>query len=537
MDSHLEEATLRQSWIQFESLYLDLRQAETGKQVRDILALTRFVSGEDCLLHYAATQGERWTLEYLIDYMNVRDINLDIEDSQHRTALEFAIGAGQKGAVELLLDSGASIQRWNSSDQQPLHYAIQVSSSDICMVLLQHGANVNAPLPQTRHTYCSSIAITMERLARTQAKQERDDLARIFEVLLTYGAVITQSSGDTEPTRLDFLQSWYEWDPLSFHPSHYLRSDFHPLCWFSREYCPGRECTSLAAFVFCHTPGSGLAELLVQTTDVEKYGHDLLHAILSPCARRITTEADSAIYELFQELLKRMGAQGVVPREDQFILQRIPGQAPDREKLHLVEIAHQWGLITVSESREFLRKLSPLDGDFGLQLAELLLARQQLAPSQTWIDLMGHYYTASGMFRRSSVSSITSASHHEVRSRTMATLGFGSEGPSELDDHILRNAVHVWTKRLLGGETFGHTVSAQQRVFGVAQLRGLFSLPELPVSSGMIMEMFPHINQQLRLEGSSTTPGDSAYYSSPGTTFGDLPDAGVQAVSQDQSLH
>jgi len=295
MDSHLEEATLRQSWIQFESLYLDLRQAETGKQVRDILALTRFVSGEDCLLHYAATQGERWTLEYLIDYMNVRDINLDIEDSQHRTALEFAIGAGQKGAVELLLDSGASIQRWNSSDQQPLHYAIQVSSSDICMVLLQHGANVNAPLPQTRHTYCSSIAITMERLARTQAKQERDDLARIFEVLLTYGAVITQSSGDTEPTRLDFLQSWYEWDPLSFHPSHYLRSDFHPLCWFSREYCPGRECTSLAAFVFCHTPGSGLAELLVQTTDVEKYGHDLLHAILSPCARRITTEADSVL--------------------------------------------------------------------------------------------------------------------------------------------------------------------------------------------------------------------------------------------------
>ena len=92
----------------FEALYQELQRAATGAEISVILAKTRFVSGEDCIIHYSAAKPDIWTLDYLVDYMNINDYSIDIESSGYLTALEYAIGAGQKNAVELLASTTPS---------------------------------------------------------------------------------------------------------------------------------------------------------------------------------------------------------------------------------------------------------------------------------------------------------------------------------------------------------------------------------------------------------------------------------------------
>ncbi|KAK5168237.1 uncharacterized protein LTR77_006806 [Saxophila tyrrhenica] len=525
--SYLDDHASRHPWLehdastqivdQFEFLYHELRQAETGPEISEILNRTRFVSGEDCILHYTAAKAELWALDYLMDYINIKDISIDLENSRRRTALEYAILAGQKFSVELLLANGASVDRRNSSEQQPLHCAVQSLSPDICVILLEHGANANAPLA-VKQQYRSSLDVTFEQLSKAQMKEERDKLARIFEILLTNGADVADRGSESEVTQLEFLKRWYQQDPRSFQPSHYLRNNFHPLCWISRKLCPVGACGSLASYIFSHTPGSGLARLLIQTVDVENHGDDLLHAMLSPCIQQATTNWDPTTYELFHELLERMHARGVKPRKDPFILHRIWRDAPHHERLLLIESAQRSALATAEESRMVLVELGPEDGNFGLDMAESLMSQPEVVSAQLWNELVVHYYGKSGMFRRS-FSVADEGFHHEIQLKIFTALGLDLQQAAGAEEHVVRSTMHVFTKRLLEGKIPGHNISAQQRVFGVTPLREKYDLPELPVPSSMILEMNSHIHRG-RVDVLSAEQG-SDYYSSPGTTMSD----------------
>jgi hypothetical protein len=525
----------------------DLEEAQTGSQVSEILKTVSFESVQDGLLHIASTKTNSWTLECVIDFMRFNGISVDILDSRHSTALEHAIRAGRRSAVERLIEGGASLHRRNQSDQQPLHFAIMENApAEICDLLLQYGAEVNAPLPTKRHA-SSPIYLTVERLSKVQYEAERDRLCMIFDILLRYGAEIALNDGNEKPTRMSMLGTWLMWDSpntfvrwnqlqRSFRLSHFLRTDFNPMCWFPRDYCPKHECTSFASFIFGHTPESGLAKLLIRTTDLSKFGHDLLYTLLSPCAWRVSASADPSIQDLMDELVERLQHQEALYHSDPNILRHILGRAPEAEKLALIDVAIGRHLVTIGESREVLKLLAQMREEIRLGLAERLLPQLELAPTVLWTDLMTEYFGSVGIFLRNRVNRTNEGPHQILQEKTLTTLGLELQDLPEDDaESIMRCVIHYWTKELLNGKTFGYPLSAQQRVFSAAQIRHRYELPPLPVPGDLVLAMSPHLDHRTRDERVRSDPFLTDFSASPDTMMS--PDEVRMPYDTPQSMH
>ena len=523
-----------------EYMHFALQNAKNGSEIAHILSKATFDGGRDSILHYASSQDESWTLDCIVDFMRVKEIEVDILNTKNRTALETAIEADKKSAVKVLLTGGASLVRRNERQQQPLHFAIlEGGSAEICRVLMQYGADANSPLLQTGQYALTPLYITVERFLSTQDEKARDNLCAVLEELLGFGAQLHAVEDSSTETWMKFLQAWTEWDPpkgttygrqpsRSFRLGHYFRAGQNPLCWFPRQYCSGNECDSLASFIFAHTPNSGLSAMLIESSDMTKYGKDLLYALVAPCEHRHPRGTSPSINELLRRLLVKLDEEEVLYGDHPDLIRRVLVRAPSEEKLDIIETLVQWRVVSVSESREILVRLNDVEISLRMRLAELLLSQLNLAPTELYQDVLSHYFIRT-VFRNRGLAVHARASD-ELKDQVLSRLKL-SPGVVEDADYILVEdanyiilcVIQVLTKSLLvEGQTFGYPLTPEQRVFGAAQLRQIYELPELPVASSLIWPLHSHLQQRYRPDRGTSESGPSESSESPDTRMRDF---------------
>ncbi len=448
----------RSRFHKLETVYSRLQAATGGAEVFGILQELTFDSGQDSVLHLAATKADTWTLDYILDHIRTRGLRPDLVDSQNSTPLELAMKAGHMPAVERLLFAGASLQLRNHSEQTPLHFAIQEGvSAEICELLLNYGANSNSPL-NSRKPNSIPLNLVLDRLSQGQRRTERDRLCAVFDVLLRHGAQFAIDDHQEADKRMRLLRIWLSWDA---------------------------------------------SKLLIHATDLYKHCRSLLRALLSPCHARVEARRGMSLPELVDELLQRMAAQKALNRPEPMILQRIMGTIPESERLCLVEIALQYDIVSEREWKELLQTGGQTSHDAFWKIAECVLTRK--ASSSLWKELMEHHF-GSGMFRRNRPRSNDYDPDRAILQKALGKLGMDVQLPQHQGEHVMQCLVHYLTKELLQGNGFGTPLSDQQRVSGAIQLRQEYHLPPLSVPSDLIKAMSPHLFKN-RGEAPRSAPG------------------------------
>lgn len=100
------------------------------------------------ILHLQARQGKIECLRDALD--NTK--NVDIEDKEGQTPLDYSIQAKNQDNVSLLLQKGADPNHQSHNKSGPLVFAIEKDLTLICRLLLKHGANVNQSFSYNRQT-------------------------------------------------------------------------------------------------------------------------------------------------------------------------------------------------------------------------------------------------------------------------------------------------------------------------------------------------------------------------------------------------
>ena len=100
------------------------------------------------ILHLLACHEKSECLKAALPHVK----NVDIEDKQGQTALDYAIQAKNQTNVSLLLQKGADPNHQTHKKSGPLTFAIKKEFSLICRLLLQHGAKVNQCFFENRRT-------------------------------------------------------------------------------------------------------------------------------------------------------------------------------------------------------------------------------------------------------------------------------------------------------------------------------------------------------------------------------------------------
>jgi ankyrin repeat protein len=90
--------------------------------------------------HRAAEQGNLELLEVLAN----AGADLNAEDSQHQTPLEFAARQNQAGTVKWLVARHAHLRKGGSNRTIPLHWAAAHANTNLITFLLQQGSDINA---------------------------------------------------------------------------------------------------------------------------------------------------------------------------------------------------------------------------------------------------------------------------------------------------------------------------------------------------------------------------------------------------------
>lgn len=94
-------------------------------------------------LHAAAKNGQVALLKTLLT-ADALTSAIEARDFLNMSPLHQAVISGNKDAVELLLNHGASVDAVDLFSQQPLHHAARHGLSDIVQLLLQRGADTRA---------------------------------------------------------------------------------------------------------------------------------------------------------------------------------------------------------------------------------------------------------------------------------------------------------------------------------------------------------------------------------------------------------
>ena len=101
--------------------------------------------------------------------------NVNVISDNGRALLITALYAGQKDVVELLLDIGADVNRFNAFGESPLFVAVYMHRKDIVELLLERGADAN-PI-------CEELRFSPIRVATSFRYWD------IVNVLKTHGAL------------------------------------------------------------------------------------------------------------------------------------------------------------------------------------------------------------------------------------------------------------------------------------------------------------------------------------------------------------
>lgn len=494
----LRSGTLSRQGNQLESVYRRLRTANRNER-DEILDEASFAKNSNSILHFAATREDPWTLHNIVDYLMSRDppISVDIPDIARRTPLEIAIQSDKVVAVGALLRAGASVVRRNENQQQPIHFAIaQLALPEIIRLLLDFEADADSPFPQPGGTVVTPLYMTLERLSAARDEREKDILCLVLQHLIDHGAHMNFVDEEESPL-MKFIRASTELNSthgLSIQtqskPSSllgfYFQADRNPLCWFPSEFCPAHRCESMAAFIFAHTPNSGLPQLLIESTDLERYGTDLMDVLLSPCKMRHSSQDDPSINNLLLMVLQNMNIQGVQRPLQSTLLRKVVRKTLDQKNLEFLEPLLKQDWVSETESRSLLELLNRLDKDrFRLSVAECLLSQLNLDH--------GHIFNAvtTVLFHQ------TPAGFHDITHDDSACEKFQGEvlehlqvSPPMAEERtcIVRCVVHVFTKLMLE-EKFGRFggMSSERTIYIAIRLRERYDLPDVPVARNLLL--------------------------------------------------
>ena len=270
---------------------------------------------------------------------------------------------------------------------------------------------------------------------------------------------------------------------------YFLSADRNPLCWFPKQYCSAHECKLLAAFVFAHTPKSGLPAMLIESSDQMKYGLDLVHVLLKPCTMRYSSAEDPTTNDLLRDLLRKMKDQHVSGYLEPGLLRHVLERTPKKKRLERLEILVSFGRVSETECREALTRLSnEPDDTLQLSLAEPLLV-PLLDPTH---DMPRLYDNSTSYLSNQSSSQIQRSSENQRARETLKECILPQCGVSpcnESENHIVRSVVHVYTKHMLEGNVSRHDTSADRIIFIASHLRQVFGLPDVPVAKDLLLAL------------------------------------------------
>ena len=95
--------------------------------------------GDYTCLDLAANNGRTETVRYLA---SLREVDVNHQGFQNRTALHIAVSNGRVNVVEVLIDAGADIEAKDVKGLTPLHYACDAGKLEIVQMLVEAGADV-----------------------------------------------------------------------------------------------------------------------------------------------------------------------------------------------------------------------------------------------------------------------------------------------------------------------------------------------------------------------------------------------------------
>ena len=92
------------------------------------------------LIHYASQWSRLEVLNYLYEFVDVGILDIDAQDKTGNTALHIAVERKQLRGLDWLINHGANTKIKNSSNQAPIHYAVELGYLDgvkvreICLI-------------------------------------------------------------------------------------------------------------------------------------------------------------------------------------------------------------------------------------------------------------------------------------------------------------------------------------------------------------------------------------------------------------------
>lgn len=503
---HMMASTM--SLDQLDSVYRTLRSAKASAQAQ-ILDRTTFTKDTDNVLHFTTMVDDPYTMDNIIEYMLDRAISIDVCSSSHQSALEIAIEVGSHIGVETLLKAGASPLRRNDREQQPLHFAIsKLAPANICRLLIEHDADVNAPI-RVDSFAITPMRMVLDRFSSPIEEHERTMLCAILQVLVDSQAEIDSNDAHSGTMLTKFVKASIALDSTSLsvrqtqmRPSsllqYFFSADQNPLCWFPKQYCPAHHCKSLAAFIFAHTPNSGLAAMLIESSDMVQYGLDLVRILLRPCRMRYSGADDPSTNDLLRTLLARLAEENVSGFLEPGLLDSMLEQAPRRRTLTCLETLLASPFVSRDERREALKHLYRLEEPYRLPIAELLLSQLVLALDTPWTyqEFTAHFFHQ----RLSQIDDYADDAYARSRfhDHVLNQLRF-SPPNHDSGERIIQCVVHVFTKAMLEGKMGRDASSTERIIYMASRLRQGFQLPDIPVAKHLLLELRVVTSRQNKL--------------------------------------
>ena len=479
-----------------ESIYGELRIAAEFQR-HQILQKQIFKDGYDNVLHYVARTDDYWTLNYVVEFMQTETLSIDITSSKRRTALEIAIHMGRQVMVKTLLDAKASLSRANDDGQQPLHFAISVvADSVICRLLLDYGAKADETYFPRNRQPISPMEMALDQFLLSSNENKKDVLCAILQELVSHEAKSSFDNTKNEPLA-KFIKATAQLDVSS--PSvrqkqtqpavllgYYLSAGRNPLGWFPKYHCPASECKSLAAFIFSHTPKSGLSAILIEISDMTRYGLDLASVLARPCSMRYSSAQDPSINDLLNVLLRRMRNQNVIGFIRTGLLREMVEDTPRKKLLERLRTLIESGYVCEQDCTEALSWIGDIEeSDFRLSFAELLLSR--IGPT---MDIV-HKSLADLFFgqRLPQFHDLTEdvRLHERVRNQVLPALGISSSQKNE--ECIEQGVMHAFTRLLLEKKISTLDGSASAIIYTASRLRQRYRLSDIPISRELLLEL------------------------------------------------
>lgn len=523
---------------EMEAVYLDLQSAKIGSSIRQILARTSFPNSSNNLLHYVASKDEARLLDCIIEHFSNNNWSIDVPNEASYTPLEIAVQTGRTNNVRLLLQAGASPKKRHDKGQS-LHTAVSTATSpEICDALLRHGADVEGRQHEDTECTHTPLVLAWGKLWSVPAPGTEERLCMIIEILLDYGAKADFDSRLERAEVLTFVHSWIVWQKLNVHSTssqtlrlwHLLGSDFNPVCWFPRRYCPANECSSFASLIFNHTAGSGLSGRLIDCSDHSKYGEDLVRALVTSCSKRAASISDIHVSDLLANLLGKLMLLGLHANQNHDLVRIILEKSSTKDQAALFHVLLTFDFVNAEEKKmivdwvrapdeatELKARVREIGNDQGLmQLFEKLLGDHDLdLPMQRVLlqalpdlkESLRFRLAESLLMPKNGLMSIgvyqkiitqyleqDNAGHSDHQSfwnKVLHDLGLDdslSSLQNERNERIVQCIIHVLTKLMLEQPIPGVHLSGRRQVTMALGWRSDNRLPSVSITSSALIE-------------------------------------------------